>query len=90
MGLPLSCCGDTECALFAVEDEKGLEGTGCERSITILNTGALGVGVAVLVTVAGGIVLRKSCSSTFDMHSKHKLSTCVCLDLCYSLYRRCT
>ena len=69
LGLPLSCCGDTECALFAVDDEKGLEGTSCEgftiQGSIAINTGALGVGVAVLGTVAGGIVLRKSWSIHF-------------------------
>ena len=74
-GLPPDCCGDTESALFAAE-VYGLEGTGCEVSVTI-NTGALGVGVAVIVTVTvtgrvkvtgrGWFVIRKS----WSMHFRH-------------------
>ena len=52
----------TTIALAAVAIELG--GTGAEVSPTI-NTGVLGVGVAVLVTVTGRFVVRKSRSMHF-------------------------
>ena len=81
LGLPPGCCGDTGSALLATRGLEGtdglvssttvlaavateLGGTGAEVWPSI-NTGVLGVGVAVLVTVTGRFVLRKSRSMHF-------------------------